>query len=494
VLKFLVFKDGSPVGELDVTSAHMLGPDDVPIKSQVRYADRLLVCQKTTEEAAALAILWEVKGAGKYLLQTTRLPSREKPYILNVELARWRLMRILSKLEDWGLFEYPKTEAIYELLETSRKLFINALQESQTPAQAAELADKSLQKSMEAGDALAKFHSSHLLGAKLQSGALNRKLFGSRINPGVTTDQLSPELLATLNFVQIPLNWAELHTAKQQFNLAPLDRQVEFFLKRKISIRFGSVVSFAESNIPAWVKGKTLEYEALRELVYEYLTAIASRYGKCIRSWAVVSGLHADNYFGLNFEQILDITRLASTRAKQLCPRASAVIEIIYPWGEYFARTPKTIHPFLYADMVSQSGINFDAFALRLPFGAAKDGFYVRDLFQLSSLIDRYALGKPIHLTTAVPATISDATGDCGYFSMPWTPETQAKWFEYFCQIALSKPLIESITWETLCDAFSENIPESGLFDGQWNARPILNKIRDLQKRLLDTKEENPAQ
>jgi hypothetical protein len=273
-----------------------------------------------------------------------------------------------------------------------------------------------------------------------------------------------------------------------------LDRQVEFFLKRKISIRFGSVVSFAESNIPAWIKGKSIEFETLRDLVYEYLTAIASRYGKCIRSWAVVSGLHADNYFGLNFEQILDITRLASTRAKQLCPRASAVIEIAHPWGEYYASVPKTIHPFLYADMVSQSGINFDAFALRMPFGAAKDGFYVRDFFQLSSLIDRYAIGKPIHLTTAVPAVNLNSTGDSGYYGSPWTPEIQAKWYEYFCQIALSKPLIESITWETLCDSFSENISGSGLCDAEWNARPIVNRIREMQKRFISTKEEESAQ
>jgi hypothetical protein len=493
VLKFLVFKDGSPVDQLDVTSAHMLGQDDVPVKSQVEYADRLLTCQKMTEEAGALAILWDVRGAGKYLLQTTRLPSREKPYILNVELARWRLMRILSKLEDWGLFEYPKTESIMELVETSRKLFINALQESQSPAKAADLADQSLEKSMEAGDALAKFHASHLLGIKLQSGVLNRKLFGCRVNPGVTTDQLSPEVLATLNFVQIPLNWGQLHTGRQQFNLGPLDRQVEFFLKRKMSIRFGSVISFAQANIPAWLKGKNIEFDVLRDLVYEYLTAIAGRYGKCIRSWAVVSGLHAENYFGLNFEQILDITRLASTRAKQLCPRAGAVIEIVHPWGEYYAHTPKTIHPFLYADMVAQSGINFDAFALHLPFGAAKDGFYVRDFFQISSLIDRYALGKPIHLTTAVPAmTLPER--DCGYCDTPWTPEAQATWFECFCQIAISKPLIESITWETLSDPFSESIPGSGLLDDQWTARPILARIYEMQKKFLDSKQRIPPQ
>jgi hypothetical protein len=324
-----------------------------------------------------------------------------------------------------------------------------------------------------------------MLAPRVASGNLNRKLFGCRINPGLSVEQISPDILASLSFVQIPLNWADLEPARKKFNLAPLDRLFEYFLKRKVTIRLGSVLSFAETKVPVWLKGKKVEFELLRDIVYEYLTAIATRYGKCIRSWAILSGMHEHNYFGLNFEQILDITRLVSLRAKNLCPRASAVIEITSPWGEYYARNPKSVPAYLYAEMVAQSGISFDAFALRMPFGAAKEGHYVRDFFQLSSLIDRYALGKPVHLITAVP---SDMREDCGYWDSPWTPELQARWFELFSQIAISKPQIESITWDALCDSYSENIPCGGLLTENWTSKPVFARINEIQKRLADAR------
>jgi hypothetical protein len=45
-----------------------------------------------------------------FVLETTRLASREKPYILNVELARFRLMKVVQKQEDWNLFDFPRAE------------------------------------------------------------------------------------------------------------------------------------------------------------------------------------------------------------------------------------------------------------------------------------------------------------------------------------------------------------------------------------------------
>ncbi len=495
MLKFLAFKDEGLLQEMDVKGSYLIGPDDVPIKSQIRFADGLITCQKNAEEAAALVVMWEIPDVGRFLLQTTRLPDREKPYILNVELARWRLMRILQKLEDWGLFDYPQTQKISELLEGSRKAFIKAMQNEGTPAKAAEFADQSLRLSMEAGDALARFHALRMLAPRLQNGNFSRRLFGCQLNPGLSAEQLSNEILGTLNFVQVPVCWADLQPTRTQFNLASLDRWFEFLLKRRVSIKLGNVISFAESNLPAWLKAKNVEFELIRDLVYEFLTTIANRYGKYLRSWTILSGIHADNHFNMNFEQILDICRLASLRAKQLCPRATSVIEISQPWGEYYANNPRSIHPYLFSDMVAQSGINFDAFAIRLLFGHAKDGLYLRDFFQLSALIDRYAiLGKPLHIITAVPSQPTEETEgrgpkwDAGYWEHPWSPEVQAKWFEVFCQTALSKPQVESITWDALCDNHCSQVPFSGLFSKTWTSKPIFATIRELQKKLTESR------
>ena len=37
---------------------------------------------------AALSLMWQTKNFGTVMLETTRLPERDEPYILNLELAR----------------------------------------------------------------------------------------------------------------------------------------------------------------------------------------------------------------------------------------------------------------------------------------------------------------------------------------------------------------------------------------------------------------------
>ena len=60
--------------------------------------------------ATGVSLLWDTP-AGSYLLETTRLPPRPAAdggaYVLNVELARHRLMRLVQKQEDWNLWEVP---------------------------------------------------------------------------------------------------------------------------------------------------------------------------------------------------------------------------------------------------------------------------------------------------------------------------------------------------------------------------------------------------
>ncbi len=491
MLKFVAFKNNKLIEDINLFGSYLIGQDEVPIRGQIEFRDGTIICRKNTEDATGLAIMWDIPRSGRYLLQTTRLPDRDKPYILNVELARWRLMRILQKMEDWGLFSYPQTENIKDLFSRARKSFIQALQNLDNPERAAEFADKALELGIETGEELAKFYAQKMLIARIQNGALSRKIFGVKVDTEIDINELTPDALSTFNFVQIPINWSKLQPAKNKFDFSYLDRWFEFFVQRKITIRLGTVVDFSADKIPDWLKNnKDLSFETLRDEIYSYLANISKRYGKFIRSWTVLSGVHSHNPFNLNFEQILDLTRSCCAWAKQLCPRASAIIEIDYPWGEYAAENPRTIPPFLYAEMSAQSGVNFDAFGLRLLFGSSKDSLRMRDFFQISALIDRYAiLGMPIHIITSVPSECDEeAITNLGYWENLWAPDVQANWFERFVYIALSKLAVDSITWNTLSDRFSEKIPNSGVFKVNGVSKPIFAKIQALQKQIAEAK------
>jgi len=496
VLKFIVFKNGQPDKEFQPQACYLIGPDEVPVRGEITCADGVITCRTSITEAVALALMWEVPRCGKYLLQTTRLGERKHPYILNVELARWRMMRLIQKLEDWSLFDCPQMDQIDRQIKTARNRFISAIQTLDQPAKAADLADQSLELSMEAGEATAKFYAMRMLGPRLRMKGVSKKLFGSRIDPDMDIERLTPDILSALNFVQIPVRWSRIQPGKDQFNFAKLDHWFDFLLKRRVTIKLTSLLRFHEAYLPKWLKESKVDFEAIRDLAFEFLSRIANRYGKYARSWTVLSGIHGENYFSLNFDQILELTRLSCLRAKQLCPRATTVIEILWPWGEYYASNPRSIHPFLYADLVTQSGINFDGLALKLLFGAPQEGFQARDILQISAMIDRYVmLGKPLHLVTSVPSqTVSGASNGNnagGYWTGPWTTRIQAQWLETFCHIALSRPQVESITWNSLVDENSlESIPDSGLLTKDLTGKAAFSKMIDLRGRLARARTE----
>ncbi len=106
-MKFLVYKDGRPCKEFTLSGAYLFGADMIPFRhvDTIRFSDGVIECAKKSADSAGLSLLWPVEGFGRLLLSTTRIPERPEPYILNVELARARLMQITLKREDWALFD-----------------------------------------------------------------------------------------------------------------------------------------------------------------------------------------------------------------------------------------------------------------------------------------------------------------------------------------------------------------------------------------------------
>src|SRR5262245_38562713 len=95
--KFEIFRDGSRVTDFEPVAAMAMGPESVHMASQISMRDGMIIVSREDDSAAGLALLWDVGPLGCFHLETTRLVPREKPYNLNVELARFRLMKIVQK-------------------------------------------------------------------------------------------------------------------------------------------------------------------------------------------------------------------------------------------------------------------------------------------------------------------------------------------------------------------------------------------------------------
>src|SRR5687767_9756869 len=157
-ITFEIYREGSRVASFTRVGAIVVGPESVPIAGEVKFEDGMLVAERPDEHAVGISLMWDAGAIGAYHLETTRLQPREKPYNLNVELARFRLMRIVQKQEDWNLFDFPRAEKFTQLLHEAQQMFAEALGKLDQPAEASRLADQSLALSTDLSEQLAMFH------------------------------------------------------------------------------------------------------------------------------------------------------------------------------------------------------------------------------------------------------------------------------------------------------------------------------------------------
>ncbi len=497
MLSFAVYSKGQLAEKVNLSGAYVVGSDDVPLRAEIGFKNGIITCKKRAAGPAGLSLLWEVAGVGTILLETIRVQERSQPYILQVELARGRLMRINHKLEDWGLLDYEGAEELAAKVTKSRDILIQALQ-ADKPARAAALGDESLSLAVQASEELSRFHAAALLSRRKQGGGMGRRVFGCSVSLDKPTELGRKRLTGAFDFATLPIVWRDIEPTEQNFNWKPLDAWVEALGKPPVPMRGASLISFSEKNVPDWLYIWEHDFDTIRDLAFEHVRRVIGRYGQYIQTWTVISGIHANNCFTFSFEQLMELTRMTAALTKQLSPKGTVILELVAPWGEYYARNQRTIPPLLYADMAVQSGVSFDAFGLQFQFGPAIDGMYVRDMFQISSVLDGFSkLGKPLHIT-GVQAPSDTAAGrsesegeaislDGGTWNKPWTEEVQAEWLRRFIEVALSKPFVESVSWKGLADHGHQEVPHGGLLHSDLAPKAAYKQLLALRSELLGT-------
>lgn len=467
-MRFLVYKDGKVADSFEPHGAYMFGADGMAVrKAQVSFSEGFLNCFKPTQETAGVALLWPVEGFGRVLLPTTCLPEREQPYNLNLELVRSRLMQTIVKREDWSILE--DSEELAGLYAAAQDSFIKAIQNAADGPVAAQLADQSLQNAVAFSEGLAARHAKTFFALRGKNRSFGRGCLGCWVDPEQVSNPAYLEKLAgVFGLAMVPVNWGNIEQTRGKYDFAKTDACVSILAKRKLAIGAGPLICFDGRYLPKWLIESKAGFEKIRECVYEFASAAAARYTGMVRTWTVVSGLNAMNRFGFGFEQILEITRAANMAVKAAAERSQRIIDVSNPWGEYYGERPDTLPPVVYMDMVIQSGINFDAFGIQMRFGRDESGMHVRDMLQISALLDSFApIARPIYITNVeVPGV--NAAGPCaaegaGFWHKPWDAITQAQWLDQFYRISLSRPFIDGVVYAGLTDGKDGDVAESGL-------------------------------
>ncbi len=491
--KFQVFKDGQTPDAWPIRNGHLLGADGNALAADITWSGGMITVVKKEAGIAAFAIQHKVGDLGELTLQTTLLPEREEPYILALELARHRLMVLYVRLEEWSMFDLGEDHAVNIRLKRARQLFMDALsQQVSNPPACQQLAQESLINSIDGTEELTLAHAELLLERRRVTNSIPKYALGC----GVHLDQHDPRILGGLqsNFeiLHVPMPWKTLVPTEGEYQFQKTDPWIQWSLQAKRKIVAGPIIDFSKGQVPDWLYIWEHDYDTVRDLVYEHLKQVVGRYRNTVHVWNLFSGLNINDQFSFSYEQLVDLVRMGALLVRKLAPKAQIMIDIKQPWGEYHGANPRSMAPLRFCELLSQSSVPFDIIGLRLLMGQALPGQYSRDMMQISSIVDHFGhQGKPLNVTFAAPSEpvtlaminhspnkTAEATDDqCGFWRRPWSGLIQGRWLEAGMHVAMSRPYVESVTWQDVLDHPGMDVPLSGLVDDQLRPKKVFKHV-----------------
>lgn len=518
MIRFQVFDESGPAKEFSPRNAYLVGKEDLTVPGTITFRNGVLVCSRHNNDAASLALQVDLGDLGCLTLRTCLLPDRLEPYLLDIELARHRIMLLLNNLEEWGLSDLPADHPVMQGFEEARALFTRAMTTPRGDGNAADterarLARESLAIGVRTSERMAVLQAEREIAFKFNpppagdpdetaapDAAPKPIRLGCVIPPGQFAEPLQKIVQQTFGFISCPLRWCDIEAEEGRHAFATSDRWIEWAVRSaKVPVAAGPVVDFSPRALPEWIYIWEHDYKTLRELAYEHLKAVVTRYRRAVNRWSPVAGLNTNSAFVLRIEEMVDLTRLAVLTTRKLHPAAKVIVEICHPFGEHGTYQDRSISPVLYAGLVKEAGIQIDGFGIRLQMGDPDPGRSARDLMEFSTVLDLFAqFDKPIHVTAVgapsqpIPARAKPSVREGGpglgeFLPSPgswhgqWSPAGQAEWMTQILTIAAAKPYVETVAWQSLFDT-PENpeMPFGGLITADGRAKPALRRMREI--------------
>jgi hypothetical protein len=562
MLSFVVFDaEGVDSRHFPPRKAYLVGPDETPVQGVIELRPGVVDAKKMVTTTVGLAVQLQVTGGhvgqesasqGLLTVHTCLLPDRDEPYLLTIELARRQIMFVLNKMEDWGLFDLGAEHPLMAEFDGARETFTQALvaQREGTGGTAAgfnpaadALATKALTTGIRVGERMtllnaerqfrtrtsgagyreAASHLARLTPEKPRPGSPivlpgaghcvleEMPQIGCAVSPGSFTEIQQRAILASCDFVTMPMRWVDLEPSEGKYHFASTDRWIEWAVRTaKLPVVAGPLVDLRPQSAPDFLFIWENDYDTLREIVQEHVTAVVTRYRRTISRWTVASGLNVNMNLKISFDQIVDLTKLCIALVRKLHPGAKVQLEVAQPWGEYHSMNRRSIPPLQYAETMVQLGaaqpsIQVDAIAIRAQMGHAEPGLSTRDLLSLSAMLDRFAsLEKPIFVSSLgcpsgpiAPRPFTPRAGaepvdpyEPGYWREPWSESQQAAWLAAAAAVCASKPYVQGICWHDLSDpAPGQTAPEmplGGLLGPSGVPKPALTRLAALRKGIKE--------
>lgn len=484
MLRFAVYDSSGPARDWPMHDVVLVGKGDVIVPGDVRFdADTgLIECHPREPGAVGLGLLHDAAPAGVLALRTCMLTPADEPYVLTVELARHKIGQFLVKSEEWQMSHMGDGHPAFELWEEARRVFTRAMV-STDRVEAHREGQAALVHAIDAAERLVLAHADILLRRRFSEGAAPSTSLGCRVQPARCARGLQQVLEQQFGLVLLPLTWRGLCPKAGEYDWSRADAWMEWAQDRRRRVVLGPLIDLEPGALPRWTDQFSGDYLALRDAAYEHVERVVHRYGDSVGMWNLVSGMETGAGPVHSEREMVDLIRTLSLLVRSAHRGRRIVMEIARPWGHYRAERPQAPAPMAFVSRLVQSGVRLDAVGIRMLMGGAS-GSATRDFMEICTLLDRLlTLEVPVIMSACgVPDQHLDEGR--GTWRSAWSPKLQALWADLMTQVCLARPYVESVIWADLYDHDEGHPPGSGLVTCEGRAKPALQRLAALRKRL----------
>lgn len=460
-----------------------------PTQCELRSDHLFLTCEINDNGPSYMP--WEITGRGRFVITTTTLMFRERPYDLVVELARGKINQVRNQYADWlggGLYAASEVE---QRIRQATRLLGEALIESPRP-EADRLANQSLVCSLDAGNLLIRAYQDQIFRLRHHRQGKLDSVFGCGIRMPPARG-LDDAFRLTFNTANVPLTWRLIEPSESGYRWEEADAAIDWAIERNLQVHAGPLIDFSPHGLPDFAHRLGNDQVTLKSLMCDYVETVVNRYRGKVTRWSISSGANGTIPLGVTEEDLIRLTAMAADAAWQIDPNLQLTFGVSAPWGDYLSDPSYQYSPFVYADTLLRAGLPFSGIDVELFLGSSPRGSYCRDLVETSRLLDLFGLlGVPLHVGLAYPSGISpDAfadpmeRSDQSGFDREISSTAQAEWAEAFATLVLCKSFVAGLNWNHLADGESHRFPYAGLIGLNGDVKPAFDRLRTIREKHL---------
>ena len=302
---------------------------------------------------------------------------------------------------------------------------------------------------------------------------------------------------AGFNASSVFLSWQDLEPTPGKYDFPyALDSMSSFTALSAKGFRILGAVAYWANSDPTMANSACPDY--WRQMTFEQMTAnvrnhiyaLASAYGSRIAPW-MISEQNIQNCLGLTWPQKMQVHDIFMDGLHAGFPGAQNLVTgVAMPYGwqqDPFDNSPGVaggISLPLYLSMLVSGHHALDMIGLEYyHFGVTTwPPYYPAPGWSLAAMarnLDSYAqYGVPVYVEEfQVPSTQEPSSS---WWHRPWDPQTQAEFAEKFYTLAFSRPSVQDIQWSTELSDRNSFIKNAGLFDANYQPKPVFYGLRDL--------------